>query len=441
MAPVIIVPGNNTVRPIGSHVWMALGLAAGLGLGLAAVLTHSPLLLAATRWLRPLGTLFLNLLSMVVIPLVATALFTGIAGLGDLRRVGRLGVRTLGFLWGTTLAAIVVGFVVAALLLPLAPITPDQQAALRQTAAADSGAVGHAAEQITTGARFIVELIPSNPVRAAVDGNLLPLIVFITIFAAAAAALPDEKRHALTDLADVATQALIRIVRWVLLLAPLGIFAIVADAVAKFGLDLIKTMALFILTVIAGLAVFIAGVYLPAVAVVGRVGARRYLRAIRASLLMAFSTTSSLTALPIMLEAAESELRLSRTVASFVLPLGASVGRAGSALFQAVAVLFVARLYGIPLELGGMFQAGAAVFLASLTVASVPSASIVSLVPAFAATGLPLSGLQLLLGFDRVPDMFRTMTNVFGTLTAATVVDAVESRDQEGHAKTRRTDA
>jgi Na+/H+-dicarboxylate symporter len=441
MAPVIIVPGNNTVRPIGSHVWMALGLAAGLGLGLAAVLTHSPLLLAATQWLRPLGTLFLNLLSMVVIPLVATALFAGIAGLGDLRRVGRLGVRTLGFLWGTTLAGIVIGFVVAGLLLPLAPITPDQQAALRQTVAADSGAVGHAAEQITTGARFIVELIPSNPVRAAVDGNLLPLIVFVTIFAVAAAALPDEKRHTLTDLADVATQALIRIVRWVLLLAPLGIFAIVAGAVAKFGLDLIKTMALFILTVIAGLAVFIAVVYLPAVAVVGRLGARRYLRAIRASLLMAFSTTSSLTALPIMLEAAESDLRLSRTVASFVLPLGASVGRAGSALFQAVAVLFVARLYGIPLGLGGTFQAGAAVFLASLTVASVPSASIVSLVPAFTATGLPLSGLQLLLGFDRVPDMFRTMTNVFGTLTAATVVDAVESRDQEGRAKTRRTDA
>ncbi|PYP44026.1 MAG: hypothetical protein DMD50_15655 [Gemmatimonadetes bacterium] len=441
MAPVIIVPGNNTVRPIGSHVWMALGLAAGLGLGLAAVLTHSPLLLAATQWLRPLGTLFLNLLSMVVIPLVATALFAGIAGLGDLRRVGRLGVRTLGFLWGTTLAGIVIGFVVAGLLLPLAPITPDQQAALRQTVATDSGAVGHAAEQITTGARFIVELIPSNPVRAAVDGNLLPLIVFITIFAVAAAALPDEKRHTLTDLADVATQALIRIVRWVLLLAPLGIFAIVAGAVAKFGLDLIKTMAVFILTVIVGLAVFIAVVYLPAVAVVGRLGARRYLRAIRASLLMAFSTTSSLTALPIMLEAAESDLRLSRTVASFVLPLGASVGRAGSALFQAVAVLFVARLYGIPLGLGGTFQAGAAVFLASLTVASVPSASIVSLVPAFAATGLPLSGLQLLLGFDRVPDMFRTMTNVFGTLTAATVVDAVESRDQEGHAKTRRTDA
>src|SRR5216117_2761091 len=148
-----------------SHVWMAVGLAAGLALGLVAAATQQPLLLAlAGTWLRPVGTLFLNLLSMVVIPLVATALFAGIAGLGDLRRVGRLGVRTLGFFWGTTLAAILIGFVVAALLLPLAPITPKQEAALRQAAATDSGAVRHAAEQITTGARVIVELIPSNPV-------------------------------------------------------------------------------------------------------------------------------------------------------------------------------------------------------------------------------------------------------------------------------------
>src|SRR6266568_3682380 len=182
-----------------SHVWMTTGLAAGLVLGLAAATTQHPVLMTLAASLRPLGTLFLNLLSMVVIPLVATALFAGVAGLGDLRRVGRLGIRTLGFFWVTTLAAILIGFVVAALLLPLAPITADQQAALRVAAATDTGAVRHAAEQIPTGARFIVELIPSNPVRAAVDGNLLPLIVFITIFSVAAAALPDEKRNALTD--------------------------------------------------------------------------------------------------------------------------------------------------------------------------------------------------------------------------------------------------
>src|SRR5256886_6585572 len=272
---------------------MAVGLGVGWALGLVAALTQSPLLLALAQWLRPLGPLFLNLLSMVVIPLVARALFAGVAGLGDLRRVGRLGIRTLAFFWGTTLAAILSGFAGAALLLPLAPITPDQQPALRHAAVADSGAVRHAAQQIATGARFIVELIPSNPVRAAVDGNLLPLIVFITIFAVAAAALPDEKRHALTDLADVATQALIRIVRWVLLLAPLGICAIVAGAVAKFGVDLITTMAVFILTVIAGLAVLIAVVLLPVVVVVARLGAWRYLRAIRAPPLLAVSGPKS----------------------------------------------------------------------------------------------------------------------------------------------------
>src|SRR5256884_157399 len=347
---------------------MALGLGAGVGLGVAAAVTRWPSLLALTQWLRPLGTLFLNLLSMVVIPLVATALFAGVAGLGDLRRVGRLGIRTVAFFWGTTLAAILIGLGVAALLLPFTHITPDQQAALRQAAAADSGAVRHAAEQITTGARFIVELIPSNPVRAAVDGNLLPLIVFVTIFGVAAAALPDEKRHALTDLADVATHALIRIVRWMLLLAPLGIFAIVAGAVAQFGVQLVEIMAVFIVTVIVGLAVLIAAVYLPVVALVARIDPSTYLRAIRASLVMAFSTTSSLATLPVMLEAAESDLRISRTVASFVLPLGASIGRTGSALFQTVAVLFMARLYGVPLGLGGTVQAGVAGVLASVIV-------------------------------------------------------------------------
>src|SRR5213596_3514283 len=289
-----------------SHVWMTIGLAAGLVLGLAAATTQHPTLITVATGLRPLGTLFLNLLSMVVIPLVVTALFAGVAGLGSMRHVGRLGIRTLGFFWATTLAAIVIGFVVAALFLPLAGVTPDQQAALRQAALADSGFVRHAAEQIPTGARFLVELIPANPVRAAVDGNLLPLIVFTTIFAVAAAALPDDKRGTLTDLADVATQALIRIVHWVLLVAPLGILALVAGAVAQHGWALVKTMAVFVLAVIAGLGLFIAVVFLPAVVLVARLGAGRFLRAIRAALLMGFSTTSSLAALPVMLDAAEN---------------------------------------------------------------------------------------------------------------------------------------
>src|SRR5216117_2866258 len=414
-----------------SHVWMTIGLAAGLVLGLAAATTQHPTLITVATGLRPLGTLFLNLLSMVVIPLVVTALFAGVAGLGSIKRVGRLGIRTLGFFWVTTLAAILIGFVVAALFLPLAGVTPAQQAALRQAALADSGLVRHAAEQIPTGARFLVELIPANPVRAAVDGSLLPLIVFTTISAVAAAGLPEEKRRTLTDLADVATAALIRIVWWVLLLAPLGIFALVAGAVAQFGLSLVKTMAVFVLAVVAGLGVFIAGVLLPAIALIARVRVSRFLEVAWPSLAMAFSTTSSLATLPTMLAAAEEELKISRTVTSFVLPLGASINRSGSALFQAVAIVFAARLYGVALGLPELFLAGTAVFLASLTVASVPSASIVSLAPAFSATGLPLAGLTLLIGLDRIPDMFRTMTNVMGTLAGSAVVAAVEGEKLE----------
>jgi proton glutamate symport protein len=412
-----------------SHLWMGVGLGAGLVLGLAAAgLADAgyPALVKAAQLLRPIGTLFLNLLQMVVIPLVATALFAGIAKLGNLRTVGRLVVRTLSFFWGTALAAILIGFVVGSVILPIGRIKPEEQAALRSAAVADSSFIQRAAEDIPTGARFIVELIPANPVRAAVEGNLLPVIVFVTFLAVAAAGLPEEKRTALTDLADVATAVFIRIVNWVLLLAPIGIFALVAPIVAQFGWGLFKAMLVFVLAVGVGLAVFIAAVYLPAAALLGRIPPARFLKAAFPSWLMGFSTTSSIATLPTMLEAAQGDMKLSPTIASFALPLGASINRGGSALFQAVAVLFVAQLYGIPYGFGEAFQAGAAVFLASLTVASVPAASVVSLLPAFATTGLPISGLSILIGLDRIPDMLRTSTNVLGHLTGASVISAIE---------------
>jgi Na+/H+-dicarboxylate symporter len=177
---------------------------------------------------------------------------------------------------------------------------------------------------------------------------------------------------------------------------------------------------------VLGLGVLITLVYLPAVATIGKIGPAHFLRASLPSMAMGFSTTSSLATLPTMLQAADGELALPRGVSGFVLPVGASLNRAGSALFQAVAVLFVSSLYGVSLGPGHYVQAGVAVFLASLTVASVPAASLVSLVPAFAQTGLPLAGLSLLLGLDRIPDMFRTLTNVTGHLAAAATVTGLE---------------
>jgi proton glutamate symport protein len=410
---------------------MGVGLILGLLVGLAAwFLARSgyPGLADFAVGLRPLGTLFINLLSMVVIPLVAAALFAGIAKLGDLRTVGRLVVRSLGFFWATALIAIVIGFLVASVLLPRSFMSPEQQTALRAAAGADVSVIQRTAETIPTGLQFLVQLVPANPFKAAADGNLLPVIVFVTIFGVAAAALPIEKRAPLTTIADSVTETLIRIIHWVLWFAPVGIFALVAPLVAQFGGPLLLAMGRFIIAVIVGVFVFIAAVYLPCVALIARLAPLRFLRAAFPSMLMGFSATSSMAALPTMLDAADTELQIPRPVSGFVLPLAATINRGGSAVFQAIAVVFIARLYGIPFGFGEMLAAGAAVFFASLTVASVPSAGVISLFPAFQSTGLPLAGLSILLGLDRIPDMFRTMTNVTGHLASAVVVTALETR-------------
>jgi Na+/H+-dicarboxylate symporter len=410
---------------------MGIGLLAGLLLGLlAAGLAQrgQPALADVLRDIRPLGSLFLNLLSMVVIPLVATALFAGIAKLGDLRTVGRLVVRTLTFFWATAIVAILLGFLVGALVLPRAAVTPEQQTALRAAAGADATFIQRAAENIPTGLQFLVQLVPANPFKAAADGNLLPVIVFVTIFGIAAATLPLEKRAPLTNIADAVTDVLIRIIHWVLLFAPIGIFALVAPIVTQFGWSLVRAMLWFVAAVIIGVILLIALVYLPSVALIARMSPLRFLRAAYPAMLMGFSATSSMAALPLMIDAADRDLQIPRPVSGFVLPLAASLNRGGSAVFQAIAVVFVARLYGLPFGAGEMLAAGAAVFLASLTVASVPSAGVISLVPAFQSTGLPIAGLTILLGLDRISDMFRTMTNVTGHLASAVVVASFENR-------------
>ena len=413
-----------------SHVWMGIGLLAGLLIGLLASAlagNNQPALTAALVALHPLGIIFQNLLSMVAIPLVATALFAGLAKLGELRMVGRLVARTLGFFWATSLIAIALGFAIGSVMLPRAAVSPEKQAVL-QTAAADPALIQRAAQNLPTGLQFIVQLVPANPFKAAAEGNLLPVIVFVTIFAIATATLPMERRAPLINMAEAATDALIRIVHWILVVAPIGIFALVAPTAALYGWDVVRAMLWFIAAVILGVVLFHALVYLPSVALIARVSPRRFLRAAYPSMFMGFSATTSMAALPYLIDAADRDLEIPRPVSGFVLPLGASINRAGSALFQAIAVVFIARLYGIPFGAAHMVQAGVAVFLASLTVAAVPSGGVISLFPAFQATGLPIAGLSILMGLDRISDMFRTMTNVTGHLATATVVGKLEAR-------------
>ncbi len=395
------------------HVAIALGLLGGLGLGLLASLTGSPALLRLAQGLEPAGTVFINLLKMVVVPLVVAALFVGVAGMGDLKRLGRVGADALAFFAVTTLLAVLMGMGVMRLALPLAD--PAAVRAVAPAAVTPAPGPGGAVD-------FLVALIPANPIQAAAQGALLPLVVFTVLFAAAAGVLPEERRKPLVALADALAAALIRLVHWVLWAAPIGVFALSAPVTARSGWALLQSLLVFVGAVSVGLLVFAAGVYLPAATVWGRRGPIRLIRACLGSQLIALTTASQVTAIPAMLEATDS-LGVPREVPSLVLPLGASLNRAGSAVFQGAGVVFLAWLYQAPLPLAGLGGAVLATFLAAFTVASAPAASVVSLAPALSHVGVPLDGLGVLLGVDRIPDMLRTATNATGTIAAAVVVD------------------
>lgn len=398
------------------HVAMTVGLAAGLAWGLLASATGAPFLLAVAEGVRPLGTLFVNAVRMVVIPLVMAVLFEGVTRIGDPRRLGRMGGAYFLFLSAGTVLAIGIGMGLMALALPLVPaIAPPTQEVAAAPAA--RGLV-----------EFLVALVPPNPVAAAASGDLLALIVFTLMVALAASTLPEARRVRLTELAADVAAALIRLVRWIMWAAPAGIFALIAPVTAQTGLAMLQGLAVFVLTVLAGLALYVAVFYVPAVVFLGPAGLGRHLRASTPATIIAFGTTSGIPALPLMLEAAP-DARISATVASTVLPLAVSTHRSGSALFQGAAVVFLAGVYGVAISPAGWLGAVVAVFLASLSVAPVPSASIMALPPALDAVGVPLGGLALLFGIDRVPDMFRSGVNINGHMVAAEVVETLAGEE------------
>ncbi len=392
------------------HIAIAAGLVLGLATGLLAA-AGSDLLMVVALASAPLGTAFMNAIRMVVIPLVMAVIFTGVANLGDPRKLGKLGGTTLAVFWLTTLPAIVIGMAAMWLGLAFAPDIAVPAAAARE------------APELPGLVDFLVSLIPSNPFAAASNGALLPLIVFTALFGAATGTLEEEARKRLVGFAEAAGDALIKLVWWILWTAPLGIFGLAAPVTAQLGWGLIQSLAVFVLSVIAGLGVYVALVYLPLLRFVGGIGPLRFLGGTFGAASIAFSTTSTAAALPVTLEEAKGKLGVSETVADLVLPLGASMYRSGSALFQGAAIIFLAHLFDVPIPPAALGGAVLATFLVSLTVAPVPSSGVVTLAPALDAVGVPLAGLSILLGIDRVPDMFRTTVNLLGQITTSVVVD------------------
>lgn len=392
------------------HIAIAVGLVLGLATGLLAAAGVDAFMIVAMAS-EPFGAAFMNAIRMVVIPLVMAVIFTGVAKLGDPRKLGKLGATTLIFFWASVFPAIVIGMGVMWVGLAFAPDIAIPAAAARE------------APELPGMVDFLVSLIPSNPFAAASDGALLPLIVFTALFAAAAGTLEGEARERLLGFAEAASDALIKLVWWILWTAPIGIFGLAAPVTAQLGWDLVQSLAVFIFCVILGLAVYIGLVYMPFLRLVGGIGPIHFLGGTFGAASIAFSTTSTAAALPVTLEETKLNLGVSGPVADLVLPLGASMYRAGSALFQGAAIVFLASLFDVPIPPAAIGGAILATFLVSLTVAPVPSSGVVTLAPALDAVGIPLSGLSILLGVDRIPDMFRSTTNLLGQITTAVVVD------------------
>ena len=396
-----------------NHVALGAGLVAGLAFGLLASVSGSSLLMSIATGVRPLGSAFVNAIQMVVIPLVVSVIFVGVARLGDPRKVGRMGGTAMIFAWATTVPAILIGMGLMAIGIQFAPeVTPPVSGT--QSTPELPGMVD-----------FFLSLIPRNPFDAAARGALLPLIVFSLLFGAAAGTLPSSKRDYLVGFADAVSDALITLVYWILWIGPIGLFGLTAPITAELGWAMLGSLAVFIVTVIVGLIVFAAVVYMPLVSLLGKMSPTRFLKGFVGSGTVAFSTTSSVASLPVMLADAEEKLDVSPEVSNLVLPLTASLNRSGSALFQGASVIFLAWMYQVPIPGSAIAGAVLASFLVALTVAPVPSASVMTLVPALETVGVPVAGLAVLLGIDRIPDMCRTVINVMGDMVAAVIVEGM----------------
>ena len=393
------------------HIAIAAGLVLGLVVGLAAAATGNAFLLAIAEGSAPFGTLFMNAIRMVVIPLIAVVIFSSIARLGDPRKLGRIGGMTIAFYWLSLIPAIAIGMVVTRFGLQFA-----NDINMPQATAAD-------VPELPTFIDFIVSLVPSNPFAAASNGTILPLIVFTALVAAAAGTLAPERRDRLVDIADDVGAALIKLVMWILYTAPIGVFGLAAPVTAKLGWDLVQSLGIFIVCVFVGLLIFLVLITLPFMALVARIGPSRFLGGTFGAVSVAVSTTSTAAAIPVSLEESKENLRVSPTIADLLVPLGASMHRPGSALFQGSAIVFLAFLYDVPIPVAAVGAAFLATFLVSLTVAPVPSSGVVTLAPALDAVGIPVAGLAILLGIDRIPDMMRSAINVLSQISVAALVD------------------
>ncbi len=394
--------------------------------GIAIATTDVAWLRASLRWIEPLGTVFINAIRMTVIPLVVGSLVSGVAAAPDVSSIGRLGRRAIVFYVVTLFMA--AGF--AAFVGPIAfsaiSIDPAAVEALRASTAEAAARATETARTVPTFAQWLVDLVPANPIKSAADGAMLPLIIFTLAFAIALTRVETARREAVVRFFQGTAETSLVLVQWVLKLAPIGVFALAVALAARLGVSAAGAVAGYMIIVSLIVVIFVLLVMYPIAVVLGKRSLKEFSRAAFPAQAVAFSSRSSLAALPTMMESARTQLRLPDAVVAFLLPLSASLYRAGAAIGMTIGVVFVGQLYGVDMTTARLATIVLTVVITTFSVPGIPAGSIISMVPVLLAAGLPVEGIGILLGADTIPDMFRTTANVTSDMVAAVAVGGRE---------------
>ncbi|PCD04824.1 dicarboxylate/amino acid:cation symporter [Sphingomonas spermidinifaciens] len=404
---------------------MLAGLAAGLVLGLAAswAAGGAGWVEAVTTYVTgPLGQIFLRLLFMLVIPLLFAALVTGVTEMGDLASLKRVGLRTLLFTAVLSTLSVVIALLLVNLIRPGDGVDPATAKAMLESAREGAGAILGKSQGSPSGMESALAIIPSNVVRAAADDDILAVMVFALAFGIGMVVAPEDKVVVLKGAVEGLLEVTLTLIGFVIRLAPIAVFCFMFNLTAEFGADVLVRLGAFVGTVIGALAIQMVVVYPIGVWLFAGRGPVGFFRGVQSPMLMAFSTASSNATLPAALSAAETELKLPRKIARFVLTIGATANQNGTAMFEGVAVIFLAQFFGVELSLAQQGSVMLVCILGGIGTAGVPAGSLPVVAIILASVGVPPVAIGLILGVDRFLDMCRTMLNVTGDLAIATMV-------------------
>lgn len=410
---------------LSTKVLIALGLGIGVGLALTAI--DQGVARDIVAFVEPIGTLFINAIRMTVIPLVVSSLVVGIAASNNAGIVAKVGGRGIVVFIVLLIVSGVVGALVAPPILSRITLDPAAVASVRAAAGSAGGAVSNASA-IQTPAQWLVALVPPNAFRAAVDGAMLPLIMFALILGLALLKVPEDSRTRVTIVFRGIAEAMLVLVRWLLVVAPIGVFALAVPLVARLGLAAIGALATYVILVSLAAGVFIVVVLYPAAAWLGGMSIAQFARAALPAQAVAFSSRSSLAALPALIDTARDTLGLPEEIYGFFIPLATVVFRSGAAVGLTIGTVFIARVYGVGISTAQLATIVATAIVTSFSIPGIPGGSIIAMVPVLSSVGLPVEGIGILLGVDTIPDMFRTTANVTGQLAAATIVGKMAPR-------------